>query len=553
MAQTKYHIYNHHPPTTPAPPSSTATRGLKRAAESDDVFDQFEVQRPHAHDPLQPETRSVGGMFTDIPHSIWAFGVDVFMGFLRLFRYGPTEAQHAQGPQRTYLNGVATDRSDRKRRAIDVTPRAYRHRAPNSDLPIMAQTRSSTATFAPVPEGASLEINKQVLTRARWHKQYFTEKNVDSVLPKNPTSNTRIKSKKPKPYRKQPAAVGSSLPTRDRQVNSLVDKANQAQGGTWAQKAAQQEAAKKEAAAKAAAEREAAKKVAAEREAAEKAAAEKVAAAAAEVARIVAAEKEAARIKAEQEAARAQEIIVKLSEDTVDELQARMYRTRGDRDTLIQLGSIPIQKLSFKRILASDNGTQSWLDDDAVNAWYNSLVDAKKRQDHYTKSDTNPPAFSNLQTAWWAKATSREGPAGLKRWMKKAGVGGKNILKCERLFLPINLSNHWTLLIVNGTDRSIEHLDSLGGDGARFFQVARELLKTELGKEYHASEWSDLKRNRSSAQDNMSDCGVFCCLNGLAAAKGKPYKQVTAKKMPLARQMMAGVFIRGGFQGDFEL
>ena len=65
--------------------------------------------------------------------------------------------------------------------------------------------------------------------------------------------------------------------------------------------------------------------------------------------------------------------------------------------------------------------------------------------------------------------------------MKRANVNGVNIFKCERLFLPINMGSHWTLLIINGTTTSIEYLDSLGGDGTRFFKPARDLLKAELG------------------------------------------------------------------------
>jgi Ulp1 family protease len=137
--------------------------------------------------------------------------------------------------------------------------------------------------------------------------------------------------------------------------------------------------------------------------------------------------------------------------------------------------------------------------------------------------------------------------------MKRAGVGGVNIFKCERLFLPINMGSHWTLLIINGTDKTIEYLDSLGGDGTRFFKLARDLLQAELGDKYDAEKWKDSKRSRSSKQDNGSDCGVFTCFNGLAAAKDLAYKEVTAKKMPAARKMMAGVLINGGFEGDFDL
>ena len=77
--------------------------------------------------------------------------------------------------------------------------------------------------------------------------------------------------------------------------------------------------------------------------------------------------------------------------------------------------------------------------------------------------------------------------------------------------------------------------------------------KAELGDKYDAQKWKNSTRSRSSKQDNGSDCGVFTCFNGLAAAKDMAYKEVTAKKMPAARQMLAGVLINGGFEGDFDL
>lgn len=508
---------NHYIPTPPR--SLTAQRGLKRAADSE----LYEIQRPH--EPQQPATRRVAGMLTTIPHSIWAFSTHVVSGFFGLFRpqQNSTQTQTNQHPhltpQTTHIEGVATDHTGRKRRAVDVTATPYQPRVSESSSPQMIVARPPVASKAPerIPSSFDRDSEREIARRARWHREYFGANNVDRLV---------AKSKK-QPLAQKPTTFNKSTSIRDRQISGLIEKAHRAQGGSFAQKAAQ--------------------RAAAEKEAAEKAAAEK--AAAEEAARL----EEEARIRAEEEAARAQEIIVELPQDIVTELQNRLASTSQDRDTMIQLGSIPIQKLSFKRILASDKGTENWLDDDAVNAWYNAIVDAKKRQTGYVKSDANAPKFANLQTAWWDKAKSKDGPAGLKRWMKRAGVGGANLLKCERLFLPINLGNHWTLLIINGVDQSIEYLDSLGGDGGRYFQIARELLKSELGDKYNSQKWQDLKRNRSCQQNNMSDCGVFTCLNGLAAAKDRPYKEVTAKKMPNARKMMAGVFINGGFEGDFDL
>jgi hypothetical protein len=552
-------------PTTP-PRSLTHQRGVKRAAE--DAAEEL-LQAQRLLNPQQPSTRRVAGMFTTIPHQIWAIGSNAFTGFYNYFRPAQvhTQAQTQTQSEDTYINAFETDESGRKRRAIDVTPfgTPSQPRALDGDSePMFApeyNAREEEREKARQEERerkrqAELErkrqeekdnvysawsrsrAEKEIARRALWHKEYFGSQNVDRL---------RLRPQKPVASTAQTSTHAQTIPLRDRQVSALVAKAHRAQGGSFAQKAAAFKA-QKEALEKAEREQLAAEK--AEKEAAEAEAAR------IEAARIEAEEEaariEAARIEAEEEAARAQEIITDVPQAINTVLQNSLNNTVDDRHTMIQLGSIPLQKRTFKRILASDRGTENWLDDDAVNAWFNSIGDAKKRQTNYVKSDTNPPPFANLQTAWYEKQ-KKDGIPSLKRWMKRSGVGGVNILKCERLFLPINMGSHWTLLIINGTQKTIEYLDSLGGDGTRFFKLARELLQAELGNKYDATKWKDSKRDRSSKQDNGSDCGVFTCFNGLAAAKDLAYKDVTAKKMPAARRMMAGVLINGGFEGDFDL
>ena len=535
-------------PTTP-PRSLAHQRGVKRAAE---VAAEELLQAQRLLNPQQPSTRRVAGMFTTIPHQIWAIGSNAFTGFFNFFR--PAQAQ----PENTYIDASETDASGRKRRAIDVTPfgtpsqprdldgdsepmfapeynarEAEREKARQEER---ERKRQQENLHVYCPWSVAMK-QKEFARRARWHKEYYGSQNVDRF---------RLKPQQPVASTDQPSTHDKTIPLRDRQVSALVAKAHRAQGGSFAQKAAAFTA-QREAAAKEAAERIAARaaRIEAEEKEAARIAAEQKAAR-------IEAEKEEARKRAEEEAALAQEIIIELSPTLNTRLQNSLDNTANDRHTMIQLGSIPLQKLTFKRILASDRGTENWLDDDAVNAWFNSIAEAKKRQTNYVKSDTNPPPFANLQTAWYDKQ-KKDGIPSLKRWMKRSGVGGVNILKCERLFLPINMGSHWTLLIINGTQKTIEYLDSLGGDGTRFFKLARELLQAELGAKYDATKWKDSKRDRSSKQDNGSDCGVFTCFNGLAAAKDLAYKDVTAKKMPAARRMMAGVLINGGFEGDFDL
>ncbi|KAM0717242.1 hypothetical protein Q7P37_007094 [Cladosporium fusiforme] len=547
-----------HPP--PANPSRlTINRGRKRRHADLEQL-QLREPEPEPEQPNEPPRRIQGMMtyITSIPHSIWSCGATVFNNVIALFR-----TRDAPPPPQipaitaTRIDAVATNRSGRKRRAVDATPPRFPPRTNNSsaqDEDDASESPDAMDLDPPFPTSFNHTDQETVQKRQSFYQGFFCEDDRER----------RRRLRQPSPVYQPPHSARTRQPIKDSKINGLISKAHRAQGGSFAQRAAQKAAQKaaEEQAAREAAEREAAEleeaeleALAIEREELEREyELQQLELVAQEEARLAAeadAKAELERAEAEK-AARAQDIITALPENVVDKMQDTLSGPQRDRDEVAQMGPFPLQKLSFKRILASDKGTDNWLDDDAVNAWYHAIGEAKNRQTGYVKRDGNVPAYATLNTGWWAKA-NKEGPAGLKRWVKKAGVGGKSLLKCERFFLPINLGNHWTLLIINGVDRSIEYLDSLGGDGKLQYQMARNLIKSELGDEYHAQEWTDLKRNRSSMQSNMSDCGVFTCFNGLAAAKERPYREISAQKMPMARAMMAGVLMNGGFEGDFDL
>lgn len=269
--------------------------------------------------------------------------------------------------------------------------------------------------------------------------------------------------------------------------------------------------------------------------------------------------------KAEEEARKAEELrviraaaaIMHLSHEQTTAIFDALSSSTGRAVRTVE--KVDLSKATFDRILSKENSRDAWLNDDAVNAWYAALVRALNLNAGYgagTAGNDAVPPFAALNSAWTTKMSKKEQKQGLKtllRWLKKQGLEGARLLKCKRLFLPINDGSHWTLLIINGTDLSIEYLDSLGGKGKDEFDMARELLKAALGKDFHAPAWTDLHRNRSSMQANVNDCGVFTCFNGLAAAKDLKYQVIKAEEMPQARLHMAGVLINGGFSGAYGL
>ncbi|GAB7362731.1 hypothetical protein MBLNU230_g3037t1 [Neophaeotheca triangularis] len=224
-------------------------------------------------------------------------------------------------------------------------------------------------------------------------------------------------------------------------------------------------------------------------------------------------------------------------------------------DGLVDLKRGPV----FERILPANTSdmTASWLNDDAVNSWFAAICARKSELVGWTKQSSKgkPPPFTHYNSAWYKAAKDKNWDMKiLSRWSRRQSMSNEKLLQCEKIFFPVNTGAHWTLLIVSPRDRKIEYLDSMGGRGGKWANTtARAWLKMELGEKYVADEWRFDDESVSQMQLNSSDCGVFACWNGLAAAKGREFEDVKGEYMMEAREAMAAVFLGGGFKGEFEL
>lgn len=223
---------------------------------------------------------------------------------------------------------------------------------------------------------------------------------------------------------------------------------------------------------------------------------------------------------------------------------------------------IELSRHAFGTLLpqpGTEDATSGWLNDDIINSFITTIKDSKNEQVGYVKGPKNVPAIAAFSSQWYT-TVQKNGIQSIKRWSRKQQISGEKLLKCQRIFFPINSGSHWTLLIISpkGPEgRTIEFLDSLREKGhkpARFFTRAREWLQMELGDKYVAEQWKELD-SVSQEQENSDDCGVFTCMNALAAAKWPQatYEDVKAKSMKDARKMMAAVLLNGGLKGDYML
>ncbi|KAF2754492.1 hypothetical protein EJ05DRAFT_479469 [Pseudovirgaria hyperparasitica] len=197
-------------------------------------------------------------------------------------------------------------------------------------------------------------------------------------------------------------------------------------------------------------------------------------------------------------------------------------------------------------------GSSAWLNDDSIDDFLALLVKHSNEKQGFNPDDraatSVPPlvAFSSK----WHEVIKAKGYTGVQRWSRRAKVSEKRLLKAKMVFFPINQGgSHWTLLVINVSERTIEFLDSLGGTGGAVLGMARKWLEGELGEEYAAADWADVTL-RSGQQHNSSDCGVFTCMNALAIARGDvPREVVVGSRMGAARQQLAATLLVGSFSG----
>ena len=214
---------------------------------------------------------------------------------------------------------------------------------------------------------------------------------------------------------------------------------------------------------------------------------------------------------------------------------------------------------------AGDNAS-AWLNDEVVNAYMQLAVEhGQARTGHRRGQAPKYHAFSSF----FYKNLADRGPESVKRWAGRAKLGGTELLKADTIFIPVNRSLHWTLLVVSPTRRTIEYFDSLSGAHAAssalpartqaathpstniHTDLALAWLRNELGADFVEWEWTIRVRYDGPQQENYSDCGVFCATTAKMIVLGwDPKGAYDAKNIPLQRRRMVAEIMAGGWAGD---
>jgi len=191
--------------------------------------------------------------------------------------------------------------------------------------------------------------------------------------------------------------------------------------------------------------------------------------------------------------------------------------------------------------LSAGRGTDNWLNDEVINGYLKLIVAHGTQNDRPTQTPTHHAFvsffYNNLES---------KGYISVKRWASRARIGSKNLLDTEQVFIPINSGMHWTLCVVSGTNKTITHYNSLGGNGQRYVNTVRDWVKEELGSAFEESEWTLVPNGPSPQQANMDDCGVFTITSARQIMLGMTPMSYNAGQIPLQRKRIVAELINGG-------
>ncbi|XP_061630189.1 sentrin-specific protease 1 isoform X1 [Phyllopteryx taeniolatus] len=171
----------------------------------------------------------------------------------------------------------------------------------------------------------------------------------------------------------------------------------------------------------------------------------------------------------------------------------------------------------------------SWLNDEVINFYMNLLVERSK--------GPKLPSVNTFSTFFYPKLRS-SGYSAVRRWTKKMDIFSKDIL-----LVPVHLSMHWCLSVVDFRKKAVTYFDSMGGNNDEacklLFDYLQQESKDKKGKKLDTTGWTlqSKKRNEIPQQMNGSDCGMFTCKYADYMTKDKPIT-FTQKQMPYFRRRM---------------
>lgn len=169
----------------------------------------------------------------------------------------------------------------------------------------------------------------------------------------------------------------------------------------------------------------------------------------------------------------------------------------------------------------------NWVNDEIINFYMNLLVE-RSRKKYY-------PRVHAMNIFFYHKLLS-DGYASVKRWTKNVDIFTQDIVA-----VPIHLTNHWSMLIIDFQKKLVNYYDSMGFKNQECLMLMRQYLENEhLDKKrcpVDLKDWVFQRAINIPKQTNGYDCGIFSCVFAEHLCARRDFS-FTQKDIPYFRNKM---------------
>ena len=226
-------------------------------------------------------------------------------------------------------------------------------------------------------------------------------------------------------------------------------------------------------------------------------------------------------------------LLIDIPGELMDMVDAILRASAPSNETIIEKF-----RVSFKHsdLLRLNPGV--WLNDEIIN-FYMKLSEEREKAASRALA-RNPNLFMN--SFFYDKLVDHG--RGFKYSNVKKWVKGTDIFSCNRVFIPINMSQHWSLVCISMPTREILYLDSLGKDGKSVMMNIAKWLQSESSPKNNIHDFTE-KNVRCPQQMNSDDCGIFVLAFVDLLANDLNLHMVTQSHCYSIRKSIAFWIIRG--------
>ena len=173
----------------------------------------------------------------------------------------------------------------------------------------------------------------------------------------------------------------------------------------------------------------------------------------------------------------------------VNDWNTRVDEAMGSSDSAQIATTIAGHPLT-RRDLYTCYRTGAWLNDEVINGYLALIIDYLSHNSGSLSLDnlSKTPKYHAFNSFFFSNLRDK-GFNSVRRWTKRAGIGGNALLDVDTVFVPVHNGAHWTLIVVKPKIKTIAHYDSLGSLSSTFVRIVKDWLRGELGSLYNDDEW----------------------------------------------------------------